>query len=142
MKIAVIVSRILMGLPLLFFGAAGLFRFMPIPATLPQEESGFPPEAHALLRQLWDSGYLHTVPAGKASPFQPISRAAMFLCFRAGIAGWAPSVQEPAKGTQASNKSSRASRFITALSRRIRTTGSCDVSSSRGPRVVEHQPRL
>lgn len=60
MKVIIVISRVLMGLPLLVFGAAGIFQFMPIPATMPQEESGFPPDAHAFLKHLWDTRFMHT----------------------------------------------------------------------------------
>ena len=56
-KISIILSRILVGLPLLVFGANAFIGFMPKPDEIPAEERGFSAPAYELLNQPWDSGF-------------------------------------------------------------------------------------
>lgn len=57
-------ARILLGLPLVLFGAMGLITVMPDPHAAWENQEGFAPEATSLILAMWDSGFLmHTVAA-------------------------------------------------------------------------------
>ena len=62
MKYAVIVARLLLGLPLALFGGMGLVVIMPDPHAAWENQEGFSPAATDLLLTLWDTGFLmHSV---------------------------------------------------------------------------------
>ena len=62
MRIGIVVGRLLMGLPLLLFGANAFIGFMPMPNEVSPEEGGFSLPAFTVLNQLWDSGFImHSV---------------------------------------------------------------------------------
>ena len=58
MKYLVIAGRVLLGLPLVLFGAFGFIVVMPDPKAIWENAEGFDPDAAALLLTMWDSGFL------------------------------------------------------------------------------------
>ncbi|MCB9898139.1 MAG: DoxX family protein [Planctomycetes bacterium] len=56
----VLVERVLLGVPLVVFGAAGLFTVLPDPHAAWEGNDAFAPAAKDLLLALWDSGFLMT----------------------------------------------------------------------------------
>lgn len=58
MQKAVVVCRILMGLPIAVFGSNWFLKFMPLVAEMSQAESGFTPEAHDLMVAFTKSGFV------------------------------------------------------------------------------------
>lgn len=57
-KYSILILRILMGLPLAFFGIMGLFKIMPDPHAFWESQEDFAPQATSFLLAMWDSRFM------------------------------------------------------------------------------------